>query len=214
MSTHPIGEAYDNVAELYTELFSQQMDESPFDRAVVGLFAEVVRSLPGTVVDVGCGPGHVTNYLVGLGLDARGIDASPAFVDIARNAYPELRFDLGDMGSFDAADNSAAGLLCKHSTIHLSPGELGAVFEELARVLLPGGHLLLTFFGTNHPSEHGLAFDHQAATAYQCDLDAISAMLSAAGLVEVSRHQRQARPEERRQFPQSVILARLDAKTV
>lgn len=208
VSSHLVGEAYDNVAELYTELFSQQLDESPFDRALLGLLAEGSRTLEGPVLDVGCGPGHVTNYLADLGLNAMGIDASQSFVDIAKKSFPTLKFSVGDMAALDFSEKSVAGLLCKHSTIHTRPSELGVLFEEFGRVLRPGGHLLLTFFGTNQPSEHGAAFDHQVATAYQCDIDAVASVLSVAGFVEVSRHLRQPRPEERRQFPQAAFLAR------
>lgn len=206
-TTHPTGRAYDEVADLYTDLFSNEINESALDRALLGLFADGVDSLPGSVLDAGCGPGHVTEYLAGLGLDATGVDTSSAFIDIARAAYPSLQFAVGDMTSLDATDRSVAGIVCRYSTIHVPPSNLDVVFEEFVRVLGPGGQLLISFFGTSDPDEHGNAFDHQVATAYQCDLDAISAMLATAGLTEISRHLRQPRPDERRQFPQSVLIA-------
>ena len=50
----------------------------------------------GPVADVGCGPGHVTAHLNKLGVDAFGIDLSPAMLDLARRDHPGLRFEVGD----------------------------------------------------------------------------------------------------------------------
>ncbi|MGW0595203.1 class I SAM-dependent methyltransferase, partial [Streptosporangium sp. NPDC002607] len=66
------------------------------DRAILGAFAEVVNAGgDGQVADLGCGPGHITAYLDGLGLAVVGVDASPAMIELARQAYPGLRFDVG-----------------------------------------------------------------------------------------------------------------------
>jgi SAM-dependent methyltransferase len=63
------------------------------------------------VSDAGCGPGHVTAHLRKLGLDAFGIDLSPAMIDVARREHPELRFEVGSMTDLELADASVAGLL-------------------------------------------------------------------------------------------------------
>ncbi|WP_435827740.1 class I SAM-dependent methyltransferase [Nonomuraea dietziae] len=41
---------------------------------------------------MGCGPGRVTAHLVELGVSSFGIDLSPAMIELARRAYPDLRF--------------------------------------------------------------------------------------------------------------------------
>ncbi|MGW4848298.1 class I SAM-dependent methyltransferase [Nocardia brasiliensis] len=51
----------------------------------------------GPVADVGCGPGEVTAHLHELGVDAFGIDLSPAMIDVARRDHPGLRFEVGSM---------------------------------------------------------------------------------------------------------------------
>ena len=50
---------------------------------------------PGTVLDLGCGPGHITDYLRSLGVDATGIDMVPEFIAHAQAAHPSgSYFDL------------------------------------------------------------------------------------------------------------------------
>ena len=54
--------SYDTVAADYADLLRGAVAASPYDRAVLGLFAELVRSAPGPVADVGCGPGRITAH--------------------------------------------------------------------------------------------------------------------------------------------------------
>src|SRR5689334_18074604 len=107
-------EAYDAAAPTYAQLFRDSLRDRPLDRAILGAFAEVVTaSGDGQVVDLGCGPGHVTAYLDGLGLTAFGVDASPAMIRVARDTYPALRFEVGSMAALDIADGTLSGALSR-----------------------------------------------------------------------------------------------------
>src|SRR3954470_11490298 len=98
-------EAYDAVAPTYAQLFRGALRDRPLDRAILSVFAEVVSAGgDGQVADLGCGPGDVTAHLDQLGLDTFGVDASPAMIKLAREAYPDLRFDVGSMAALDIAD--------------------------------------------------------------------------------------------------------------
>src|SRR3974390_3391872 len=82
---HAVRAAYDAVAVDYAALLRDELAAKPFDRALLGAFAELVLSgSAGPVADVGCGPGRVTAYLHGLGVETFGIDLSPAMVAVAR----------------------------------------------------------------------------------------------------------------------------------
>jgi SAM-dependent methyltransferase len=138
--------SYDTVAESYTEQMRGALDRVPYLRAALALFADQVRaSGGGPVADVGCGPGHVTAHLRELGVDAFGVDLSPAMIDLARRGYPGLRFEVGSMTDLDLADASVAGLLACWSVIHVPDDELPAVFAHFHRVLRPGGQLMVGF---------------------------------------------------------------------
>ncbi|MEV6644829.1 class I SAM-dependent methyltransferase [Amycolatopsis sp. NPDC051371] len=196
--------AYDAVADRYAEFVRDIWDGDPLDRAAWAAFADFARGR-GPVADLGCGPGHLTAHLSGLGLDAFGVDVSPAMVSLARAAEPSLRFEVGSMAALDLPDESLAGILSWYSMIHTPPAEVPGYFAEFTRTLAPGGHVLLGFFesGDGPVSE----FDHKVTTAYRWPLDELMALAAAAGLVEVGRMFREPVDGER-PFRQGRLLLR------
>ena len=148
-------ESYDQVADKYAELYLHEFEHKPFDRELLDRFAERVRNR-GRVMDVGCGPGQVAAYLHGKGVDAFGVDLSPAMVEQARKANPDMEFREGDMRSPELPDESLAGITAFYSLIHIPRREVAGVVRGLRRVLQPGGVLLAAFHkgeGTLHRDE-------------------------------------------------------------
>ncbi|MGH9582226.1 MAG: class I SAM-dependent methyltransferase, partial [Bryobacteraceae bacterium] len=66
------------------------------------------------ILDLGCGPGHLTYKIAERGAHAIGLDASPEMIGLARRNYPGLQFVLEDAacvkfdGEFDAVFSNAA----------------------------------------------------------------------------------------------------------
>jgi SAM-dependent methyltransferase len=193
--------AYDPVAALYAELFGDVLDRLPVERAMLASFVELVS---GPIADVGCGPGHVTAHLHTLGATAFGVDISPAMVALARQAHPDLRFDEGSMFDLDIADEALGGVLAYYSTIHTAPQDLAAVFGEFARVLAPGGHLLLGFLACEDPLPQ--EYDHKVELAYRWSPGSLAELLRQAGFVVVATMVREPRHDER--VPQGNLLVR------
>lgn len=188
-------DAYDAVATLYADMARNALDTTPFDRAFLAVFAEHVQGR-GPVAELGCGPGQTTAHLRDLGLtDIFGIDLSPAMIELARAAYPEIRFEIGSMTAVDLPDGSLHGILSWYSVIHTPPTELPTYFAEFRRLLAPGGHLALGFF----ESEGGpiTPFDHKVTTAYQWPIDELAGMAADAGFTEVGRMLREPLEGER-----------------
>lgn len=201
-------EAYDAVASVYAQRFHDTLRERPLERALLAAFAEVVRTGGGQVADLGCGPGRITAHLHEWGVDAFGVDASPAMIALARETHPGPRFDVGSMAALDIADAALGGVLSRFSVIHTPPAELPAVVAEFRRVLAPGGYLLVSFQATDDPSVATQAYDHTVATAYRWSPDHFAAMLREHGLAEVARMVCEPQPTDQRQFQEVQLLAR------
>jgi tricorn protease len=142
--------SYDAVAVAYADAMSDELRHKPLDRALLTAFGEQVRRSGASpeagsrVWDVGCGPGHVTAFLAGLGLDAAGIDLSAAMVAQARARHPDLQFSSGSMTALPARDGSWAGLVSFYSLIHMiDDADVRTALAEFRRVLADGGLLLL-----------------------------------------------------------------------
>jgi SAM-dependent methyltransferase len=135
--------SYDAVAADYADVVRDALTRDPYLRGALAMFAGMVGS--GPVVDVGCGPGHVTAHLRGLGVDAFGVDLSPGMVAVARRDHPGLRFEVGSMTDLDLPDASVAGLLAWWSLIHVPDELVATVLGRFRRVLRSGGPVLLGF---------------------------------------------------------------------
>lgn len=145
---------YDAVARRYAEEFGD-LEDKALDRALLGAFADMVHRLAlrgphkemPLVGDLGCGPGFEARYLVDLKLAVTGIDLSPGMIDEARrhNAHPAIDLRVGSLLELPLSDASLLGAIALYSIIHLTPDERSAAYREMARVVHPGGVLLLSF---------------------------------------------------------------------
>jgi SAM-dependent methyltransferase len=133
---HDTRAAYDAVATLYAELFSNVLETLPMERALLAAFAELVQvHNAGPVADIGCGPGHVTAHVHALGPTTFGIDLSSEMVALARRAHPDLRFDEGSMTALDLADGDhRVALAYRWSPDSLAELLRQAGFVEVARL--------------------------------------------------------------------------------
>jgi hypothetical protein len=191
-------------AEEYAELFRDELAAKIWDRALLSGFAELVRTAPGPVVEVGSGPGSVTAYLHGLGLDVTGIDLSPEMVAVARREHPQVRFEVGSLTDLALPDASLAGLVAWYSVINVPDEALPAVFAGFRRVLAPGAPLALAFQAGDE------TLVRRDITFHRRRPEAVAALLAEAGLALVSQTLRQPaeQPGLVEQSPQAYLIAR------
>jgi len=141
---HSVRRSYDAVAEEYATVFRDELGGKPLDRALLASLAEQAEK-GAPIADLGCGPGHVAAWLAGQGIAAVGIDLSPGVIAVGRRDYPEVEFREGDLLALPAAHGEFGAAIAFYSIIHLEPGELSRAFEEIHRVLRPGGLVLVSF---------------------------------------------------------------------
>lgn len=135
---------YDRVAAAYAAAIFDELRNKPFDRDLLTRFA-AATSDRGAVCDMGCGPGHVARFLNSAGAEAFGLDLSSGMVAEARRLNPGIEFREGNMLALPLEDNSLAGIAAFYAIVNLPAGLRPPAFREMARVLQPGGLLLLTF---------------------------------------------------------------------
>jgi SAM-dependent methyltransferase len=103
----------------------------------------LLNQLPaGPVLDAACGTGRHAAHLCEQGRQVIGVDASQAMLDRAAIKLPGVDLRLGELTSLPLADGEVAGAVCALALSHLR--ELGPSVTELARVLEPGGRLIVS----------------------------------------------------------------------
>lgn len=132
---------YDQKAEEYAEDYADILERTPLDRKLLDVFA---LGLTGPVLDVACGPGHIAGYLQQKGLEVRGLDLSERMVELAREQFPEVDFEVGDLLRLGESEQYEA-ITAFYAVVHLSDRQLERAFGELFTALRPGGRCLLTF---------------------------------------------------------------------
>ena len=145
-------------------------------------------------------------HLAGLGLDVIGIDLSPGMIAVARRRHPTVRFDVGSMAELDIDDGTLAGAVAWYSVIHTPEVRQPILYSEFARVLRPGGWLLLGFQLGDDVVHLTRGYGHEIELhTRRQDLDRVLARLRAAGFTPVAEVRRHPRPPER--SPQGFVLA-------
>jgi ubiquinone/menaquinone biosynthesis C-methylase UbiE len=158
---------FDAAASKYVEFAGTQINsatEAVIDRSLLIAFVELIRGGPaGAIADIGCGPGRVAAFLARHGLDVVGVDVSSEMLAFARNAHPHIRFELGELAALPIETAVLSGAVCWYSIICTPPDQLGQAFDELRRVLIPEGYVLLGFQSgsgepRHRPQAHGTEF--------------------------------------------------------
>ena len=108
------------------------------------LIDDLLAALPPepVVLDVGCGDGART--LANLPPGAIGLDFARQGLSLAAGTVPKGRLLQAEMTAIPLAERSVDGITAYHSVFHVPRDRHPAVYREFARVLTPGGTLLMT----------------------------------------------------------------------
>ena len=204
--------AYDTVADLYADTFTATEPEQPLELAMIDHFVTSLGESP-RVLDAGCGAGRLLPLLAARGCRPQGVDLSPGMVRRARADHPAYRCTVGSLTDLAFSDDEFDGVLSWYSTIHTPDADLDRVLAEMARVLRPGGHLLLAFQVGEGARDIGPGF---AAHGLRVTLDRyhrsvleVASRLERLGMPVVARLERGPLGSET--DPQAVVIARRPA---
>lgn len=125
---------------LWSATYDQPNASFDIDEPVV---VEILDSLPvGVALDAACGTGRYAEILTRRGHRVIGVDSSPDMLARARARVPQGEFLLSDLQRLPVADDEVDLVVCALALTHVST--LEPVMAEFARVLRPGGHLVIS----------------------------------------------------------------------
>lgn len=128
-----------------------------------------------TFADLGCGAGMMLCEVLSMkpGWTGAGLDISPAAIAYARSlaehkgVAERASFQTGDIARLPFADESLDLLIASEVVEHLPEPE--AVLRELARVLRPGGRIVLTVPLASHTPAHALTLERPEDLRSLCE---------------------------------------------
>ncbi len=135
-------ETWNKVAQLYEDKF---MDLDLYDDTY-DAFCEEIKVAAPSILEIGCGPGNVTKYLLSKLSKAKlhGIDIAPNMVKLAKANNPTASFEVMDARSIDLLSAKYDAILCGFCLPYLSKEDVRKLFKDASRILNENGVIYLS----------------------------------------------------------------------
>lgn len=144
-------DAFDKSAKIYQDKF---MDVSLYADEL-NLFCDNITAGNASILDIACGPGNITKYLLERKPDYNilGIDLSAKMLDLAQANNPTAKFQLMDCREIDKIDQKFDGILCGFCLPYLTREESVELIADVRGLLKPGGMFYLSTMEENDESK-------------------------------------------------------------
>jgi ubiquinone/menaquinone biosynthesis C-methylase UbiE len=141
-----------NTAEEWNRIYSGSDDEGGED-AWLERWRHVLEASQGSrVLDLGCGAGHDTAFLVQLGLPVVAADFSEEALKITRRRAPAAKTENLNLTRTLPFPDAAFGVIVASLSLHYFPWhQTTRILRDIRRCLGPDGHLLARFNSTQDP---------------------------------------------------------------
>jgi len=133
---------YNQAAKAYQNKF-MQMD---LYNDCYDLFCKHIDNREAHLLEVACGPGNVTRYLLNNNPNYKilGIDLAPNMVSLAQKNVPNATFRVMDCLEIDQLNSTFDAIMCAFCLPYLSKEQLTEFLLHSAKVLHTGGMLYLS----------------------------------------------------------------------
>lgn len=111
---------YTTLSEIYEGMYQTFIDyEAEFQ-----FYSNILSEFNGkSVIEIGCGTGHLAHRFVNKGFEYIGLDLSADMLDIAKNKYPQCQFFQGDMRDFELPKQQDAAIITGRTISYLITNE-------------------------------------------------------------------------------------------
>lgn len=132
-------ETYDKIAEAW----HKDHQEDTWWKSGIDRFISYLK--PGnSVLDVGCGGGTQSQYLLAKGLAVTGIDFSETMISIAKREVPAGKFFVCDLYNLDVLPGEFDAVFAQAVLLHIPKKDISLTMEKLVTKIRPGGYLYVT----------------------------------------------------------------------
>lgn len=169
-------ETWNKLADWYQEVF---MDFDLYDDSY-DIFCEYLLQLKPKILEIGCGPGNITKYLLTKrpDIDLLGIDVAPNMIDLAKANNPNATFQIMDCRNIADLITKYDAIMCGFCMPYLSKSDCEDLFKNAHNLLNNNGIAYFSFVDGNYENS-GLNTNSKGDSIYFCfhERDVIKKML-------------------------------------
>lgn len=168
---------WDKVADSYEERF---MGLTLYDQSY-DHFCNLLDVPSAKLLDVGCGPGNITKFILSKRADFEiiGIDISPNMLTLAKKNNPSASFSLLDCRNIDRLNTNFDGIISGFCLPYLSSNDCSKFFKDCYNLLNENGLLYISFVsGEKNNSGYQVRSNGDRIYFYYHELDIILSQLS------------------------------------
>lgn len=141
-------ETWNKLAGLYEERF---MDLTLYDDTY-DVFCEQLQKSASKILEIGCGPGNITRYMLSQRPDFNilGIDVASNMIDLARKNNPTAQFEVMDVRNIHKLEAKFEGIVCGFCLPYLSKEDCQKLIKDCENLLNDKGIVYLSFVEGNY----------------------------------------------------------------
>lgn len=135
-------EVFDKHATLYQEKFMDvDLYGDTFD-----IFCETIEKQNAELLEIACGPGNITKYLLNKRPDLKilGIDLAPGMIKLAKINNPSAEFRLKDCRQIDTITKKFDAIMCGFCLPYLNKNETIKLLSDASALLNSKGVLYIS----------------------------------------------------------------------
>ncbi len=156
-------ETWNTIASLYQDKF---MDLDIYNETY-SIVCHSIAKNNATLLDIGCGPGNITKYLLSTrpDFDIVGIDIAPNMVELAKKNNPTANFAIMDIRHIDKITIKYDGIICGFCLPYLSHTDSHKFISDCYNLLNDDGLLYISFV-EGDPSTSGFQVGSNGHRSY------------------------------------------------
>lgn len=179
-------DTWNKVAKQYESKF---MDLDLYNHTY-DFFCNSIPRQKAKILDMGCGPGNITKYILSKrpDLDIYGIDVAPNMIALAKKNNPDAKFDTMDIRDVVQIKTNYDGIICGFCIPYLSKSACDQLIVNCSKLLNENGLLYLSFVeGNPSKSDFQIGKDGNSVYFYFHNLDYLRKKLIENKFVELNK---------------------------
>lgn len=134
------------IFDKYAGGYEQKYIDQELYKDSLDVFCQLIPAENASVLDLACGPGNITHFLLNKRPDFRilGTDLSPKMLELAQRNSPGAEFQLMDCREVAKIEQKFEGIICGFGLPYLSKEDAVNLIDDSYNHLRPGGILYLS----------------------------------------------------------------------